>query len=247
MESFNFITRRSIRRYSNRDIPTEKLNNIIETAARASTTGNMQLYSVIVTKESEGKEKLSPLHFNQPMIKGAAAVLTFCVDFNRFSKWCEYSNAEPCYNNFHSFLSAALDTTVFAQQFCAIAESEGLGICYIGTTIYNTKGIIDLLDLPKLTVPLITISVGYPEEIPAQCDRLPIEGIIHNEKYNDYDKEVISDLYSFKENLEESKRFVAENDKESLAQVFTDIRYPKANNILYSTEFLNVLKKQGFM
>mgnify|MGYP003298149697 CR=1 FL=1 len=103
---------------------------MLEIASHASTTGNMQLYSVVVTRDKERKDLLSPLHFNQPMIKNAPIVLTFCVDYNRFSKWCEYSNAIPGYNNFHSFISAALDTTILAQQFCSIAENEGFGICF---------------------------------------------------------------------------------------------------------------------
>ncbi|MBQ7819559.1 MAG: nitroreductase family protein [Bacteroidales bacterium] len=247
MTNFDFSTRRTIRSYSDKDIPSDLLNSMLEVASRASTTGNMQLYSVVVTRDCQRKELLSPLHFNQPMIKNAPVVLTFCVDYNRFSKWCECSNAKPGYNNFHSFISAALDTTIFAQQFCAIAESKGLGICYIGTTTYNAKGIIDVLNLPKLTVPLITITLGYPEVIPPLTDRLPINGIIHNEVYNDYSPEMIKDIYSYKESLEESKKFIAENNKETLAQIFTDIRYKESDNIHFSEEFMNVLKNQGFL
>lgn len=247
MNNFNFSNRRSIRKYSDEEISIEKINEMLEIAARASTTGNMQLYSVVITKENNRKELLSPLHYNQPMIKNASAVLTFCVDYNRFTKWCEYSEATPGYNNFHSFISAALDTTIIAQQFCSIAESEGYGICYIGTTTYNTKGIIDLLNLPKLTVPIVTITIGHPAEIPPQCDRIPVNGFIHNEQYCDYDRNRITDIYGYKEDLADNKRFIKENNKSTLAQVFTDVRYTKENNIRFSGEFLNVLKQQGFL
>ena len=146
IECFNFSKRRTIRKYKDEDICLEEISQLLETASRASTTGNMQLYSVVVTKDEKQKDILSPLHFNQPMIKNAPIVLTFCVDYNRFSKWCEYSNAKPAYNNFQSFISAALDTTIIAQQFCTIAESKGYGICYIGTTTYNANGIIKVLN-----------------------------------------------------------------------------------------------------
>lgn len=87
--------RRTIRKYQQKDIAPDLLNDLLETSFRASTMGGMQLYSVIVTRDAEMKEKLSPAHFNQPMVKGAPVVLTFCADFRRFSKWCEQRNAVP--------------------------------------------------------------------------------------------------------------------------------------------------------
>lgn len=247
MDIFNFENRRTIRKYSDKDISEESLNRLLEIASRASTTGNMQLYSVVVTRDMERKSLLSPLHFNQPMIKSAPVVLTFCADYNRFSKWCECSDATPGYDNFHSFLSAAMDCIIFAQQFSAVAESEGLGICYIGTTTYNAKGIIDLLNLPKLTVPLITLTVGYPAEIPPMTDRINPDGFIHSECYVDYSCDDISNIYGYKELIEENKGFIAENNKKTLAQVFTDVRYTRDNNIHFSAEFIEVLKSQGFL
>ena len=137
--------------------------------------GGMQLYSVIVTRDAEMKEKLSPAHFNQPMVKNAPVVLTFCADFRRFSKWCEQRKAVPGYDNLMSFMNASMDTLLVAQTFCTLAEEAGLGICYLGTTTYNPQMIIDTLQLPELVFPLTTITVGYPDGIPAQVDRLPLE------------------------------------------------------------------------
>ena len=62
--------RRTIRKYQQKDITPDLLNDLLETSFRASTMGGMQLYSVIVTRDAEMKEKLSPAHFNQPMVKG---------------------------------------------------------------------------------------------------------------------------------------------------------------------------------
>ena len=91
MESIN--NRRTIRKYKQEDISASLLNDLLETSFRASTMGGMQLYSVIVTRDAEMKEKLSPAHFNQTMVKNAPVVLTFCADFRRFSKWCEQRKA----------------------------------------------------------------------------------------------------------------------------------------------------------
>ena len=107
--------RRTIRKYLQKDISSDLLNDLLETSSRASTMGGMQLYSVVITRNAEMKEKLSPAHFNQPMVKGAPVVLTFCADFRRFSKWCEQRNAVPGYNNLMSFMNAAMDTLLVAQ------------------------------------------------------------------------------------------------------------------------------------
>lgn len=246
MESQILRQRRTIRKYKKMDVPQGLLDNILQTAAQASTTGNMQLYSVIVTRDEEKKKALAPAHFNQPMITAAPVVLTFCADFNRFVKWCRFRNAKPGYDNFQSFLTAAIDTVIFTQQFCTAAELEGLGICYLGTTTYNPDMIIDVLSLPKLVMPITTITVGYPDEMPQQPDRLPSNSYIHEESYADYDEKAIDAIYSSKEAMPENIRFVEENNKQTLAQVFTDVRYTKQNNEIFSVKFLDTLKSQGF-
>ena len=244
MESIK--NRRTIRKYKQDDVPAALLNELLEEAFRASTMGNMQLYRGVVTRDAEMKYRLAPAHFNQPMVTSAPVVLTFCADFNRFSKWCEQRKAVPGYDNFISFLNAATDALLVTQNFCTLAEEAGLGICYLGTTIYNPGQIIDLLELPKLVVPVATITVGYPDECPEQPDRLPVQGIIHEEKYQDYTPSMIDEIYAYKEGLPENKHFVEINHAETLAQIFTDLRYKKSDNEFMSEGLKKVLKRQGF-
>ena len=244
MESL--IQRKSIRKYQQKDISKELLNELFEASFRASTVGNMQTYSVVVTREAEGKEKLAPAHFNQPMVKSAPVVLTFCIDLRRFSKWCEQRNAQPGYNNFEWFVTGAVDALLVAQTFCVAAEKKGLGICYLGTTTYNPHVIVEALNLPELVFPITTVTVGWPAEDPEQVDRLPIEGIVHEEFYHDYSPEDIDAIYAYKESLQENIKFIVENNKETLAQVFTDIRYTKDANEAMSKVLWDTMKKQGF-
>lgn len=75
MESIK--NRRTIRKYKQDDVPAALLNELLEEAFRASTMGNMQLYSVVVTRDAEMKSRLAPAHFNQPMVTSAPVVLTF--------------------------------------------------------------------------------------------------------------------------------------------------------------------------
>ncbi|AVM53476.1 NADPH-dependent oxidoreductase [Bacteroides zoogleoformans] len=238
--------RRTIRKYQPKDIPADLLNDLLETSFRASTVGNMQVYSVIVTRDADRKAKLAPAHFNQPMVQTAPVVLTFCIDLNRFSKWCRQRNAEPGYDNFEWFVTGAVDALLVAQTFCVAAEEAGLGICYLGTTTYNPQMIIETLHLPELVFPITTVTVGWPEELPEQTDRLPLEALVHNEVYRDYTPDDINRLYAHKESLPQNRQFVQENNKQTLAQVFTDIRYTKKANEAMSENLWETMKKQGF-
>lgn len=247
MNSDTLLNHRSIRKYSVKPVDDELLNDLLNRACRASTTGNMQVYSIIITRDAEKKKELSPFHFGQKMITEAPVILTFCADFNRFNIWCRQRNAEPGYDNFLSFLTASIDALLVAQTLCIAAESEGLGICYLGTTTYMAHKIIDALKLPKGVVPVTTVTLGWPDEKPEQVDRLPLDAVIHKEVYHDYTAEAIDKFYNAKEKRSDSIQFVKENNKETLAQVFADIRYKKSDNVHFSEVLLKVLHDQGFM
>ncbi len=239
--------RRTIRKYSTQEVSSTLLHRLLEEAERTPTMGNLQLYSVVVTRSAEMKAKLAPAHFNQPMVQGAPVVLTFCADFRRTTLWAENRQATPGYDNELSFFNAAIDALLYCQTFCNLAEAEGLGTCFLGTTVYMPQSIIDTLQLPRLVFPVATITLGWPDEQPEQSERLPLRGIIHEETYNDYTAERIDDIYSEKEALPVNKHFVEINHKETLAQVFTDLRYTKKDNEALSTTLLEALKQQGFI
>ncbi len=241
------LDRRTIRKYSSEPVDDKLLNELIVMGCRASTTGNMQVYSIIITRDEQKKKDLAPMHFNQKMITEAPVVLTFCADFNRLNKWCFLRKAEPGYDNFLSFMTGAIDALLVAQTVCIAAELKGLGICYLGTTIYNAHKIIDLLKIPRGVVPVTTVTIGWPSEKPEQVERLLLEAVIHKESYRDYTGEDIKKYYKAKEERQDSQQFVNENNKETLAQVFTDVRYKKEDNVYFSKILLQVLKDQGFM
>ena len=242
-----FTDRRSVRHYQDREVPGDLVKSIVERAIRAPTCGNMQLYTVVMTKDKEMKSRMEPLHFNQPASTGCSVILTVCADFNRFSRWCELSVAKPGYDNFHSFIVAMTDAVIITQQIVTIAEMEGLGTCYLGTVNYNAEDIADLLKLPELVVPVACISLGYPAGDEEQCERLPVEAVLHEETYrNDSDEEIMN-FFKAKDDFPANKEFVKENNKESLAQVFTDIRYPEDVNLSVSESFAKLLEKKGFI
>lgn len=242
-----YFTRRTIRKYEPRDIDEGLLERLLKAGTRTSTTGNMQVYSIIVTRDAGMKKRLAPAHFNQPMVTEAPVLLTFCADFNRFSKWCRLREAEPGYDNFLSFMTAAIDALLAAQTVCNAAEEEGLGICYLGTVTYNADRIIEILQLPQMVVPVASVTLGWPAQVPEQPDRLPLDAVVHHETYRDYTADLIDDLYRAKEAREDNLQYIAENGKKTLAQVFTDVRYKKTDNEYFSGKFLDVIRKQGFL
>lgn len=237
---------RSIRKFRATPIPEEVLAECLEAASRASTCGNMQLYSLVVTRDKALREQLAPCHFNQPMVTEAPCVVTVCADVHRFSMWCRQRGAEPAYDNFAWFLNAATDALLAAQNFCVQAEIHGLGICYLGTTLYTAADIARILSLPKGVIPLTTVVAGYPDESPELADRLPLDAVVHYEKYTDYTAAEIDELWAEREESELTKRLLEENGLENLAKIFTERRYVRRDNLAISESYFALLREQGF-
>ncbi len=241
------LDHKTIRNYKSTPIDDAVLNEILQAGFRASTTGNMQVYSIIVSKDEAKRKALCKLHFGQKMVEQAPVLLTFCADFNRFNKWCRQRDAAPGYDNFLSFFTAAIDALLVSQNVAVAAEAHGLGICYLGTTTYQADKLVDFFKLPKGVVPVTTLVVGYPDEDPVQADRLPAEGVIHHETYGDYTQEDIDRIYQEKEGLPLTEALLKENQLETLAQIFTLKRYTRKDNLHFSKVLLDVLDAQGFM
>jgi len=240
------LNHRTIRKFKSLPIDEAILHDILKAGTRASTTGNMQVYSIIVTTQQEIKQKLWSAHFKQDMVLQAPVVLTFCADFNRFSKWCVMRDAVPGYDNFLSFFTAAIDALLAAQNCSLAAEALGLGICYLGTTTYNGDIISDALSLPEYVVPVTTVVIGYPDEAPGLTDRLPVEAVIHRETYHDYSAPDIDKYYMEKESSELTRKLLEENNVTTLARIFAEKRYPKKDNLLFSAKLLNIITQKGF-
>lgn len=241
-----FASRRTVRAYDpDRQVDADLIDRLLKLAAQAPNTGNMQLYSVVVTREPEALAALAPAHYSQPAIKGAKAALTFCLDLNRFNRWCRDGGAEPGLDNLQGFTWGVIDTSLFAQQFVTLAELHGLGTCYLGTTTYNAAMIAELLALPQGVIPVVTVTVGWPAGETPVTPRLPIEAVVHHERYSDPSAEQLAGLYAPQESLPENRRFVEENGKQNLAQVFAEVRYPRSQTEHFSRVYKEFLKNSG--
>jgi nitroreductase len=242
----NIFKHKSIRQFSDRLPDKNLINKLLEAAVRASNTGNMQVYSIVVTTDEELRKKLAECHFNQPASKAPLHV-TFCVDINRFSKWCRLRDAEPGYDNFLWFVSGATDALLASQNFSLEAEHNGLGICYLGTCLYNARKIGEILNLPKGVIPVASVVAGYPDVNPQLTDRLPLEAVVHYETYHDYTADDINRLWAERENSDETKQLLEINQLPNLAQIFTQKRYTQKDNIAISENLISLLKEHGFL
>lgn len=245
---------RSIRKYKPDAVPEVVLDRIFRAGTRASSSGNMQPYSVIVTTSAEIKKELLPLHFEQSMVTEAPVLLTFCSDFHRMRLWLEQNEAPENFDNLMSFLIGMIDATLVSQNMALAAEAEGLGICYMGTTLASAKEIAKVLRLPKHVVPVVGYSLGYPAEAPEIRDRLPLEAVIHRERYQEYHAETIQKIHKQKETTG-MRRYMANPDLKqkivssgvsNLAQVYTKIKYTRESHQKYSNDILDCLRNQDF-
>ena len=239
------LNHRSVRKFKPTPIDPDTMQRILQCGTRASNTGNMQIYSIIVTQEPQNIAALSKLHFGQGA--SAPAFITVCVDVNRYHHWCRLRNCDQPYDNFLWLMSGTVDASLAAQNICVAAEELGLGFCYLGTVLYNTQSIAQLLDLPKGVVPVVTLCIGYPDEQPQQSERLPLDGIVHHEKYHDYSDQQINDIHRIREEFPFNQEMVRINKTDNLAQIFTQIRYPHKDNVAISQALHDFVEQAGMM
>jgi hypothetical protein len=215
----------------------------------------MQTYSIIVTKDAARREALWEMHFRQDMVRQAPVLLTFCADWNRMVKWCDARDADPGYDNFLSFLVAFADALIAAQNAAIAAEGLGYGICYMGTTLCATTKLIEFFGLPDYVFPATTLVVGRPDEDPAPRARLPIDGIVHRERYADPDPERVLEIYRDREtegwnrymSFPQLRAKILESGVKNLSQVYTQLKYTRESNREFSAELLENLARQRFL
>jgi len=174
----------SVRKFKPLPISEDMIETIVSAAQRASTSSNLQTYSVIVTTESENLEKLAKISSNQEHVRTAPVFLTWCADLARLQKACLMRNYEQNTSFLENFLIASVDAVLAAQNAALAAESLGLGICYIGGIRNNPGEVIKLFELPKLVFPITGMTIGWPDGESQIRPRLPLNAIMHREKYD---------------------------------------------------------------
>jgi len=178
---------RSIRHFTQAPVTDRELEAVITTAQRASTSANLQAYSVIVVRDQDKKIRLAELCSDQRQIVDCPIFLAHCADLNRAKMLCEAAGYEFAPKFIEHFLVAAVDATIFAQTALAAAEAIGLGGCMIGAARDHPFELAELLGLPPLVFVVFGMTLGRPDlaRTPRMRPRLPWDAVVHYERYDD--------------------------------------------------------------
>jgi nitroreductase len=173
----------SVRQYQSEPIPNSVIETIIKAAQCASTSSNMQTFSVVAVTDAAKRKQLSTLCGEQKFIAEAPVFLVWLADLARLDRVCELRGYTQVTEHVESFLIPAIDCALASQNAALAAEALGLGICYVGSIRNNPQEVIDLLELPRHTFPIAGMTIGWPASESRVKPRLPLSAILHWETY----------------------------------------------------------------
>ncbi|MFG6157690.1 oxygen-insensitive NADPH nitroreductase [Halomonas sp. 1390] len=182
---------RSIRKFTDQPVSRELLKELIRAGQAAATSSHVQAYSVIHVTNPTNRETIAELAGGQAYVATCGAFLVFCADMKRPTEAAERTDARVVRGMTEQLLVASVDTALMAQNVAVAAESEGLGICYIGGIRNNPQQVSDLLGLPDHVFPVFGMCLGYPAHQPDVKPRLPVEAILKQDTYTD-DREQVA-------------------------------------------------------
>ena len=189
------LLRRCIRRYTDVPIPDELLDTLLACAQSAPTKSNLQQYSIIVTTDHDLRMKLADLNPDTGHMKYCPVFLTFCADMRRAKRLTKKHGYAFANNNMDTFLNATVDAALAMQCFITAAEAAGLGCAPISQVRNRMQDFCDALDIPEGVFPIAGLTLGWPDWEGRMNARLPMEAVIHREKYDDSDLESLVDAY----------------------------------------------------
>lgn len=185
------LAHRSVRDFEDRALTQEQVETLVRCAQAAATSSFMQAYSIIGVTDSEKRQELARLAFNQQFMVESGHLFIFCADLNRHEVAAEMEGIgveeqegfETSIASTEKFMVAVIDAALAAQNTALAAESMGLGICYVGGLRNDLERVGELLDIPEKVIPLFGMAIGYPKRVNAQKPRLPLEHIYHENSY----------------------------------------------------------------
>ena len=191
--------RASCRKFLDREVPPDVLDQILKAGVHAATGGNLQPYSIIKIEDRAVRARLSELNYGQPYVEAAPVSLLFCIDWRRLERWADLESAPfSATSSFRHFWISIQDTVIAAQSICTAADALGLGSVYIGTVLECFRELRELLALPKGVFPVVLLCLGYPERKPETRPKLPVEVVVHDGKYRDLSDEDLLNAFNTK-------------------------------------------------
>ena len=195
------LSHRSIRKFQPDAIPQAALASWIQAGQAAATSSFIQACTVIQVDQGEQRKELAHLAADQSFVEEAPVFLVFCADMQRHQAACEFHQSEMHSGFTEQFLTASIDVALFAQNVVVAAESDGMGICYVGALRNHIEAVGELLHLPELVYPVFGLCIGRPAQDPEVKPRLPLPVVLKHNRYDaqedvqfmaDYDEQVQS-------------------------------------------------------
>ncbi|WP_196590678.1 NADPH-dependent oxidoreductase [Pectinatus frisingensis] len=232
---------RSIRSYLNKPIADEVLDQVLQAAQAMPTSINGQQCSIIVVKNTAKKQKIAKLAANQQWIGKAPVFLVFTADFYRSSIACEKNGQKQIIQeSLEGTLVGAIDVGIALGAAIVAAESLDLGIVPIGAIRNNPAEMIELLELPKYTYPIVGLAIGYPADKSAIKPRLPFKTFIHKESYDSHNVRTVIDEYD--KTMEKYYRQRGDKDtnwSRQIADIYKQVYFPAVYPTMKAQGFLN--------
>lgn len=181
------LDHRSVRAFTDQPLPDGTLETLVAAAQSASTSSNLQVWSVVAVQDSDRKARLSSLAGNQAYIRQAPLFLVWLADLSRIARVAEQQEVElEAVPYLEILLLGTIDAALAAQNAVVALESLGLGSVYIGAIRNDIEGVAKELGLPAQVYPVFGLCVGHPStERPAEVKpRLPQRAVLHHETYS---------------------------------------------------------------
>lgn len=231
---------RSIRKFDAEPLSDERVAHIVRTGLCAATSSNLQATTVIRVTDAAKRARIAEVAGGQRYIETAGAFLVWCADLDRTRRACEAGGGEMTPGMTEQFIIATVDVALAAQNAVIAAESEGLGICYIGAIRNDPQTVADLLELPRHVYPVFGLCLGVPEQDPETKPRLPVEVVLKENVYSVAGEADLIDSYD--ETLRDYYRSRTGNNKvscwtEEMARLIGGERRPHMRQFLADRGF----------
>ena len=231
--------RASVRDYSSDEVGDEMLDGILDAARQAPTSSNLQVYSFVVVRNADTKERLAELAGGQKHIITAPVFVAICADVRRLSKVAELAGGSLAKDHLEMTMVACIDAALVGMSASLAADSLGLGTVMIGGMRNDPDGVAAVLGLPEGVFVAFGLCIGWPNTKPVAKPRLPADLVIHREKYDDAalddgleDYETIMSTYHRQVGLDPDVRWAD--------RVTKQFSKPKREQLL------KILKQRGF-
>jgi len=237
------LSHRTIREFTDEKIPEEIFEQLMEVAKRTATANGMQASSIIRITDSQIKKEIAQV-CNQEYVARAPELLIFIVDLYRNSQIAKEKNAHAeGTSDMNNFFLSFIDACLMTQNIVNGAESLGLGTVYLGSIFNDIEKICEILELPKLTFPVVGLGIGYPNQEPQLKPRMDMKFRVFENKYISFDN-YLKELEDYDE---EMQTYYDLRDANNRVDSFSNQVVKKFSNTNPKRqEILNIIKKMGF-